>query len=47
MNSRFLSKTQWQMFQLGSGRHVGAPNAKVSKFDHELWQSKLSLRPLS
>ena len=25
MNSRFVSKTQWQMSLLGSGRHVGAP----------------------
>ena len=24
MNSRFCSKTQWQMFLLVSGRHVGA-----------------------
>ena len=25
MNSRFQSKTQWQMFVLSSGRHVGVP----------------------
>ena len=25
INSRFCSKTQWQMFLLVSGRHVGAP----------------------